>query len=296
MPTLSEAIADFLLEQKARLNTAKTIKDYSEKLTIWAVFAGQNNALCSITTNDMRQYIVSLSERGLARETIRSYITSLKVAWAWWSTEYGIEDAMERIKKPTKKKQSPKSITTADFITLFEAAKGHDVISWRNRTLISMLADTGARRGELVSLTTNVDIIHRNAQVTGKTGTRQIYWTHYTNHLLFRWLSIRPACDSSALFVSIREGRPSEPLTGSGIRQILIRLKKKAGIRGRVNPHSFRHKFAQEYLKAGGDVVTLAHLGGWHDLKTIKEAYAVFSDAELSQLQEKNSPLLHMLE
>ena len=85
------------------------------------------------------------------------------------------------------------------------------------------------------------------------------------------------------------------PLTGSGINQMLRNLKKTAGITGRVNPHSFRHKFAQEYIKCGGDVITLAHLGGWRDLKTIQEAYAVFDEEELSKMQSEKSPLLSML-
>lgn len=293
--TINNAIDDFILEQKARLNAKKTIKDYREKLTMWATFAGEKTVIDSVTTKDMRLYIASLSERGLARETIRSYITALKVAWKFWSLEYGVEDVTANIKKPVKKRQPPKSISTSDFVKLFEAAKGFNPIDWRNRALIALLADTGARRGELLTLTTDIDLIHRKALVTGKTGSRTIFWTHYTNNILFRWIAVRPQCESDVLFVSIREGRHPEPLTGSGIRQILVRLKKAAGIKGRVNPHAFRHKFAQEYLKAGGDVVTLAHLGGWRDLQTIKDAYAVFSDDELSRLQEENSPLLAMI-
>lgn len=293
--TIDNAIDDFILEQRARLNTAKTIQDYREKLEMWATFTGVYTPLEYITTKDMRIYIASLSKRGLARETIRSYITALKVAWKFWSIEYSIRDVMQGIKKPVKKRQPPKSISTSDFVKLFNEAKGINPIDWRNRALIALLADTGARRGEVLTLTTDIDLIQRKAVVTGKTGSRTIFWTYYTNNILFRWIAVRPKCETDALFVSVREGRPSEPMTGSGIRQILIRLKKQAGIRGRVNPHSFRHKFAQEYLKAGGDVVTLAHLGGWRDLQTIKEAYAVFSDDELSRLQEENSPLLAML-
>src|SRR5690606_5101434 len=138
---------------------------------------------------------------------------------------------------------------------------------WRNRAIIALLADTGARRGEILNLTIDINVIRRQADVAGKTGTRTIYWTHYTNNLLFKWLAVRPKCKTDALFVSFTEGREHDALTGSGLSQVLVRLKKKAGIRGRVNPHSFRHKFAQEYLKNGGDVITLAHLGGWRDLK-----------------------------
>lgn len=293
--TIDNGIQDFLLEQRVRLNSAKTIKDYSEKLQMWATFAGDEIALAHITTNHMRLYIASLSERDLARETIRSYITALKVAWKFWSSEYNIEDVMQRIQKPAKKKQPPKSISTSDFIKIFEAAKGYQAIDWRNRALVALLADTGARRGEIVSLTTEIDTIKRVGIVDGKTGTREIFWTHYTNKILFWWLSVRPKSESNALFVSIREGRRPDALTGSGIRQILMRLKQKAGVKGYANPHAFRDRFAIEYLKAGGDIITLAQLGGWRDIQTIKDAYAIFDSSELSKLQEQNSPLLAMI-
>lgn len=295
MTMLSDALDDFILEQKARLNTPKTIQDYTEKIDLWIGWCGHKR-LEKITTEDMRQYIADMRERDLARETIRSYITALKVAWSFWSQEYGIEDVMQRIKKPVKKKQKPKSISTDDFIRLFESAKGHMPMDWRNRAIIALMADTGARRGEIVGLDKDINVIRRQSEVDGKTGQRTIYWTHYTNKLLYMWLSVRPKCGTDALFVSFTEGRDHDRLTGSGLSQLLARLKKKAGIKGRVNPHSFRHKFAQEYLKGGGDVITLAQLGGWRDLKTIKDAYAVFDDSELSYLQEKNSPLLKMLD
>lgn len=294
MPTARDALDDFILEQHARLNSEKTIQDYREKITMWIEWQA-NPTLSRVTTNHMRMYIESLRKRELARETIRSYITALKVAWAFWSAEYDIEDVMLRIRKPVKKKQPPKSISTDDFIKLFECAKGHRAMDWRNRAIIALLADTGARRGEIVRLNTDINVIRRKASVTGKTGTRTIFWTHYTNRLLYMWLAVRPECETQALFVSFTSGREHKRLTGSGLRQVLDRLKAKAKVKGRVNPHSFRHKFAQEYLKQGGDVITLAHLGGWQDLRTIKDAYAVFDEDELSDLQAKNSPLLKML-
>lgn len=77
METLNSALDDFLLEQEARLNSEKTIRDYSEKITLWINFVGDNRPLESISTNEIREWIADLRERDLARETIRSYITAL---------------------------------------------------------------------------------------------------------------------------------------------------------------------------------------------------------------------------
>jgi len=196
-----------------------------------------------------------------------------------------------------KLKPRPKSITTDDFIAVFECTTGNRLIDWRNRTILALFADTGARLGGIAGMSVDdVNLIQRRGRVVEKgSHVRMIFWTHYTNRLLLMWLARRPKIEHPALFVSIREGRPAEPLTRSGIRQIMKRLKKQAGVRGRVNPHAFRHKFAQEYLKSGGDVITLMHLGGWQDVQTVKDYYAVFDEQELADLQAQHSPLLKML-
>lgn len=295
MPTLNDALDDFLLEQRIRLNSAKTIKDYTEKITMWTNFVGVDKPLENITIQDMRRYIDSLRARDLARETIRSYITALKVAWAFWSEEYGLEDVMERIKKPKASKPIPKGISSKDFIRIFEATSD-DRAGIRDRAILAILADTGSRRGGLVSLT--IDSIDTDARrgIVIEKGFKQrtIFWTNYTNRLLRQWVAVRPRCKTDALFVSLREGRKSEALTGEGIYQILKRLKKKAGVTGRANPHAFRHNFARRYLLDKGDGVTLARLLGWADLR-MAEKYAIFDEDELAELQNEHSPLLQML-
>ncbi|MCU0476789.1 MAG: tyrosine-type recombinase/integrase, partial [Anaerolineae bacterium] len=77
----------------------------------------------------------------------------------------------------------------------------------------------------------------------------------------------------------------------SGVHQMLKRLKAKAGVSGRVNPHSFRHNFAREYLRNGGEVVTLARLLGHEDVNTTAAFYAVFSKDELQSQHMKFSPI-----
>lgn len=111
-----------------------------------------------------------------------------------------------------------------------------------------------------------------------------------TARLLFRYLQTRDALQVSheRLIVSASTG---EPLTASGLHQALKRLKKRANVAGRVNPHSFRHGFAREYLRQGGDVITLARLLGHSDVNTTAAYYAVFDDDELAMLHNKYSPI-----
>jgi integrase/recombinase XerD len=133
----------------------------------------------------------------------------------------------------------------------------------------------------------------KTAIVTEKgSQSRKVVFTKYTRVLLELWLTVRQD-PSEYVFTSVTTGLP---LTGSGIAQALSRLKAKARISGRVNPHSFRHAFAREYLMNGGDIATLAKLIGHANINTTAAFYAVFTQDELAELHERRSPLLSLVE
>jgi integrase/recombinase XerD len=70
---------------------------------------------------------------------------------------------------------------------------------------------------------------------------------------------------------------------------MLKRLKQRAGLAGRANPHSFRHGFAKEYLMEGGDLASLADLMGHESVETTKSFYAVFEQDDLRRKHDQFS-------
>ena len=66
-------------------------------------------------------------------------------------------------------------------------------------------------------------------------------------------------------------------------------------MKGRVNPHSFRHTFGKEYVKAGGDIFTLARIMGHSDVNTTAQHYAVFNSEEVAASHEKYSPIHQLI-
>lgn len=80
-------------------------------------------------------------------------------------------------------------------------------------------------------------------------------------------------------------------MKASTVHSILKRLKEKAGITGRVNPHAFRHAFAREYLMNGGDIGILSTLLGHASQQLTRDVYAVFTIDELAKLHHKFSPI-----
>ena len=73
------------------------------------------------------------------------------------------------------------------------------------------------------------------------------------------------------------------------MRQKHDRLRKRAGVTDRANPHSFRHGFAKDYLMAGGDLASLADLTGHESVETTKSFYAIFEQDDLKRKHDQFS-------
>lgn len=301
---LKAALDEFLLALEADGRRKATVKWYRSTLTGFVVTADPLDArlLTAITPHEMREYIKALRDReakyvdapqrpqldgGLANESIRGHITALHAFWNWCGREYDISSPMKNIRRPKREKPTPRAIEAANFISLFNAT-GDDDAGIRDRAVLTFLADTGSRAGDIVTARTDWYFPDQKiAQVIGKGGkARKVYFTKYTVASMAQWLQVRDS-NTKALFVNLRTGKG---LTYSGIAQIIKRLKLRAGVTGRVNLHSFRHRFALEYLKNGGDVAVLAKFLG-NSIQVVFDYYSVFDDHELVELREQHDPL-----
>ncbi|MCL4880487.1 MAG: tyrosine-type recombinase/integrase [Anaerolineae bacterium] len=301
---LRDALDDFSLANRANGLKPATIRWYDSLLKS-LLDAFPDTDLESLATKMLRQYIVDLQNRGeryisapqrptqaggLSEASIAGHIRALHAFFAWAADEYQLDNPMKRIKRQ-KYTPKPKAVTNSDFVQLFNAT-GDNRTGRRDRAMLAMFADSGLRLGGLLSQEVSKTFTNkRYAIVTEKGNTvRRVVFTHYTARLLEAWLDVRIS-QSPYLFTSMNTG---EQLTMSGVHQILKRLKAKAGVAGRVNPHGFRHNFAIQYLMNGGDLATLSKLLGHTDVNTTAMYYAVFSRDELAIMHEKFTPLRGM--
>jgi integrase len=114
----------------------------------------------------------------------------------------------------------------------------------RDRAFLLCVDETGGRIAELLNLQrrhVTFDEYGAILMVSGKTGDRRIRVVASVPALA-QWLNDNPFKEPEApLWIVIGDKHHGEPLLYDSARFLLRRLAEKAGVKKRVNPHSFRH-------------------------------------------------------
>lgn len=305
---LTEAINALVTATRADGRSAITIAGYRESLGHLVAFLGDKEVE-SITLADLRAYAADLRDRqerfadhpsrkkvagGLSVFSIASRLRSVKRLFNWLTQEEILtENPAKRLKLPRLPQKEPKALSQAALAQLLAATAGDSVVQRRDRALLLVLADTGCRVGGLAHLRVqDVNLDAQTALVSEKgEKIRPVYFMPMTAEALRRWLEVRPAVDVDWLFVNLGPKQVYPQLTEDAVGEALRRLKKAANVAEPVTPHRFRHAFAREYLRNGGDLATLSRLLGHSSVEVTARYYAVFTPSELQDFHAKFSPV-----
>lgn len=305
---LSEAIEALALATKTNGRSAATVTDYRRKLSYLLDFLG-DIPIENITVHDLRRYVSDLMDRparytahhtcapkagGLSPFYVAGLVRAMKRLFNWLVEEGELTASpARRIKTPAPRRIIPKGISNDDLLALFKTTEKNRVVDIRDRAIMFFLADTGCRVGGICSLTqARVNLDARLATITEKgEKTRMACFTEYTARALRAWLEIRPDVETGAFFLGM--GR-WEPITPRAVSHMLMRRGRTAGIKGPVNPHSFRHAFARDFLLDGGDLGALADLMGHSSVLVTKDFYGIFTMQELQEKHAEHSPVMQI--
>lgn len=121
----------------------------------------------------------------------------------------------------------------------------------RNYTYLRLLHDTGLRLNEMNNiLLCNVDLDLNTILVTvTKTDLdRYVFFTDDTKYILLKYMAVfKP---TKTLIVNNKH----EQMSTSSVESFISRLKRKLNIEENISPHQWRHTFATEFLRSGGNI------------------------------------------
>lgn len=177
-------------------------------------------------------------------------------------------------------------------VTALLAAAHTSLTPRRDLAILLFLLDTGVRVSELAGMTVgSVDLDGFNARVLGKGNVaRTVSFGRKVGKALDELLAEEEKEPEEPLFVAQRGTQPGEALTRNGILQVVGRLGRVAGVSGvRCSPHTFRHTFAINFLRNGGDVFTLREMLG-HTSLAITQRYLLLAQADVATKHRAHSP------
>ena len=155
-------------------------------------------------------------------------------------------------------------ISDADYKYLKNCLKRDGNMDWY--FVVRYLAATGARVSELIQIKVE-HVILGYYDIYAKGGKiRRLYIPKKLREETQRWLE-QKNIDSGFLFLN----RFGERITTRGIAQQLKSFAVKYGINPKVvYPHSFRHRFAKNFLEKYNDIALLADLMGHESIETTR--------------------------
>jgi site-specific recombinase XerD len=267
------------------------VQSYREKLRYLVRFLG-DVPIEGITTADLRGYMAHLHDRGLSPFTVSTRGKAMRRLFNWLEEE-GILDGnpSRRVKIPQPKPTEPKGATPEQVQAILSTC-GDDPAGKRDRAAICLLFDSGARAGGVCGLTLEKLDLDRGLALVTEKGQKARYamFGELTADALRAWLNVRPE-GGEAVFVALGGRNKGDPLSTSGLWQMVQRRAKQAGIEGPVSVHGLRHSFARAYLSSGGNLGSLSQTLGHSDVRTTVDYYGIFAVGQLKEQHAKHSPM-----
>jgi integrase/recombinase XerC len=171
---------------------------------------------------------------------------------------------MDRVKQPKTQKKLIPIIRDNDTQKVLDTCKGKDFVALRDEAIIRLYYNTGARLSEVGNLQLrDIDLNTDSAHYHGKGNKdRRVRFGAKTARAMSRYLRARAKHKGAQLPNLWLAERGARPLTPNGIKIMLKRRGLAAGLFG-VHAHRWRHNFAHEWKRAGGDTGDLMLLLGW---------------------------------
>ncbi len=269
----------FIAAKRIEGCSEKSLKYYDS--TVRQMFITVTKPMREISTDDLRSYLAGYQkERKSSKVTIDNMRRIFSSFFGWLEDEdYILKSPVRRIHKVKTDKPIKETFSDESLELLRDACE-----EIRDLAIVDLLASTGMRVGELVSLNQeDVNFHERECVVLGKGGSeRVVYFDARTKIHLLNYLDGRND-DNPALFVSLT--LPRERLLIGGVETRMREIGKRADIQ-KVHPHKFRRTLATRAIDKGMPIEQVQRLLGHVKIDTTMH-YAMVNQANVKNSHRK---------
>jgi len=270
-PSPEKLLYLFVEDCRIRGLTNETIRRYKSITQQFLKFIEQGNVRpVDVDKHVLQDYIRVRRSNGTDQKTIENEVSGISSFYRFLAFEdyvgkNPVPEVRKRYLTPYKKEmegdvESPRKLISVEQMSMLI----NSIVDSRDKSILTLLAKTGLRRGELISLNiTDIDWTEQSMTLQRKQfkkrSGRTVFFDDEAARLLKRWLTQRENLhpETPALFVGERGGR----LKRHGIYQLTVKYATAVGLHNpestrpedHLTPHCFRHFFTTHLRRAGMD-------------------------------------------
>ena len=202
----------------------------------------------------------------LSSGAIDSYLRAIRAAWNRWFREDLVERSpFDVVRLPRVTKKVMRTFTQTELTGLFAAPDTKTAEGFRDHTLMVFIYDTICRLSEATSLgMADLDIQGGYAKVLGKgRRKRHIFFGIELRKLLWKYVKRYRPEPQLPIYDNLFLTADGRPLSKNRVQAIVKDYCIKAGITGdRLCPHTLRHTSCLNWVRDGGDLISLQGITG----------------------------------
>ena len=274
--------------------SAYTVLSYGNDLKQFADFltgGKETFDAVSVTSSDIRAWMVHLVDVGDATRTVRRKLQALRSFYKYLMKRKLVEvNPAQDVEMAKTPKRLPDCIRVNNVDRLFaDAIDETDFEAVRDRLILLMFYTTGIRRSELINLR-DADVSDSELKVHGKRNKDRIVpFGAELGDAIRRYRVLRdsdPVTAGGELFFVRKNGEPLYPTMV--YRLAHDKLSEVGGV-GRYSPHVLRHTFASAMLNDGAKINSVKELLG-HESLAATQVYTHITYSELKSNYEHAHP------
>ncbi|MFT7679079.1 MAG: integrase/recombinase XerD [Planctomycetota bacterium] len=275
-PALAVGLDEFLDAMRVEVGLApRTLLAYGQDLRRFldSCAAAGRSQPTDLIPDDVVAHLAARRAGGAAGRTLARNLTAIRVLCRFWVAEgLAPRDPTALLPAPRLARVLPEVRTAEEVDRLLAAPEGDGWLAQRDRALLEMLYASGARVSEAVGLRTDaLEPGLRGVRLHGKGDKQRLVP-----------LGVRAA---DALQIWLREGRPQ--VVPAGRREAAVFVSRagrplgradawrrvqvaagKAGLLGKLSPHTLRHSFATHLIEGGADLRAVQEMLGHASIRT----------------------------
>ena len=239
--TLERALTAFLGSLEGLNRSPATLRAYRTDVAQFIAWLRRTNAVAAapgqVVKADVAEYPAHLGQRGVTGLSRARKLAAIRAYFRYLEGEGVVDRSPATVETPRKEKHTRTWLRPAEYRAMLAQAGGHP----RDYAILQVFLQTGVRVAELCDLRlADVDLTHRMLTVRGKGRVERVIELERKGVQAIRsWLSLRPGVVDDHLFLNYR----GTPLGERGVRKLVVKYRRAAGIARNATPHSFRHTF-----------------------------------------------------